>query len=65
MTRRCTRFGSELAAFAEDTEQDRLLEGRGALIWLDDRFLLAPALPRSSLGAPDATLLRRIGRSGR
>ncbi|KAG7403850.1 hypothetical protein Forpe1208_v016145 [Fusarium oxysporum f. sp. rapae] len=38
------RIGSELAAFVEDTERDRLLEGKEAPAWLDDRSLLTLAL---------------------
>jgi hypothetical protein len=40
MTRRCTRFGSALLpAFVGDAEQDRLLGGRGASVWLGDSVL--------------------------
>jgi hypothetical protein len=67
MTRRCTRFRSALllAAFVGDAERDRLLEGRGAPVWLDDLFLPA-ALLRPFREAPEAIALGGgIERSGR
>lgn len=45
MTRRRTRFGSVVPpAFVRDAEQDRLLGGKVAPAWLDDRFTPATLL---------------------
>lgn len=48
----CIRFGRALLlAFVGEAEHDRLLGGRGALVWLDDRFTPTAPLLRPFRGA--------------